>query len=287
MIHFQLNRVLTTTAIALALLLFAQPNVSAAAEPSDVDGAASSPSDAPPVPVVEDGDAPAAAAAKPRCKTCRPKRCKDRGRVRSLLRRCRPKRCGEAAEDDAFAWKNLFDGKTLEGWKAPEFGGEGEVSVKDGMILLPMGASMTGITYTGEVPKDNYELAWEAARLDGIDFFATATFPVGKDHCSFVTGGWGGMVVGLSCVDYYDAGDNETTKFHDFKDKQWYKFRVRVTPAKIEVWIDDEQLVDVKREGKTIGIRDEVDLCRPLGISAWCTTGGVRAVRIRKLPPAE
>ena len=290
MTDFQLHRVFTALAAALAVtLLLALPNVSPAAEADGGERSSPSPSDAAPPPVAEDDDAATAAdgadaSAKPRCTTCRPKRCKVRGRVRSRLRRCRATGCSKTGENDAYAWKDLFDGKTLEGWKTPEFGGEGEVAVKDGVIVMPMGSSMTGITYTGEVPRDNYELAWEGARLDGIDFFAAATFPVGKDNCTFVTGGWGGMVVGLSCVNFYDASDNDTTKFHNFKDKQWYKFRVRVAPAKIEVWIDDEQLVDLEREGKTIGIRDEVDLCRPLGISAWCTTGGVRAIRIRKLP---
>lgn len=186
---------------------------------------------------------------------------------------------------DPYAWKDLFDGKTLKGWKVPDFAGKGEVSVKGGAVVMEMGVEMTGITCTAKVPRENYEFQWEGARLDGIDFFATATFPVGKDSCSFVTGGWGGMVVGLSTIDFYDAADNATTKFHEFKDKQWYKFRVRVTPPKIEVWIDDKQVVDQDRKGHKIGIRDECDLCRPLGISAWVTKGGVRKMRIRKLPP--
>src|SRR5437870_13395355 len=60
-------------------------------------------------------------------------------------------------KDDA-GWKSLFDGKTLDGWKSTKFGGEGEVEVKDGMIILNTGADMTGITYTGKMPKNNYEL---------------------------------------------------------------------------------------------------------------------------------
>jgi hypothetical protein len=184
-----------------------------------------------------------------------------------------------------YAWKDLFDGKTLKGWKVPKFGGEGKVYVKDGMIVMEMGETMTGITYTGEVPRDNYELEYEGSRLDGTDFFATVTFPVGKNEVSLVTGGWGGTVVGISCVDYYDAGDNLTTRFHGFKDKQWYTFRVRVTPAKIEAWIGDEQVVDLERKGHKFDIRIECDLCRPLGFASYCTTGAVRDVRIRKLKP--
>ena len=72
----------------------------------------------------------------------------------------------------------------------------------------------------------NYEVELEAKRVDGSDFFATTTFPVGKDCCSFVVGGWGGTVTGISCVDFYDAGDNVTTRFIDLKNGKWYKVRV-------------------------------------------------------------
>lgn len=277
------------TAIVCTLLGFlpvGQQTVSRAADADDsANGASDSPSDVVPAPAEE---------AKPACcNDCKPIRRKC-GKLLAKLRRCIQSRKSAKsapaksapAKPDPYAWKDLFDGKTLEGWKTPEFGGEGEVRVEDGAVILELGSTMTAITYTGEVPRDNYEFAWEGARLDGIDFFATATFPVGKDECSFVTGGWGGMIAGLSCVDYYDASDNATTSFQEFKDKQWYKFLVRVTPAKIEVWIDDTQVVDLKREGRKIGIRDEVDLCRPLGISSWVTTGGVKNIRIRKLEEA-
>ncbi|MEE8451050.1 MAG: DUF1080 domain-containing protein [Thermoguttaceae bacterium] len=192
-----------------------------------------------------------------------------------------------AEKKDPYAWQELFDGKTLKGWKVPEFGGEGEVTVKDGTIVMEMGNSMTGITFAGKPPKNNYELLVEGSRLDGSDFFATTTFPVGENCCSLVTGGWGGTVVGLSCIDFYDASDNFTTKFFDFKDKQWYTFRIRVTDAKIQAWIGDEQFVDQPRKGHRIGIRDEVDLCQPLGVSSWDTKAALRKIRIRRLKPAE
>src|SRR6188472_1282036 len=104
----------------------------------------------------------------------------------------------EPAKKDEPQWKSLFDGKTLEGWKTTKFGGEGEVEVKDGVIILNTGTDMTGITYTGKVPKTNYELLIEAQRLDGFDFFAGVTFPVGDSFASFIPGGWGGGVTGVS-----------------------------------------------------------------------------------------
>lgn len=188
---------------------------------------------------------------------------------------------------DRYAWKDLFDGKTLAGWKSPHFGGEGKVHVRDGAIVLERGSMMTGITWTGEVLRDNYELTLEGRRLDGSDFFCTTTFPVGKDPCTLVVGGWGGMVVGLSNVDGSDASENDTTKTMTFKDNQWYRVRIRVTDAAIEAWIDDKEMVNQPRKEHAFDIRIECDLCRPLGISAWDTKSAVRNIRVRPLKPVD
>ena len=191
----------------------------------------------------------------------------------------------KAADAKTYQWQELFDGKTLTGWDAPKFGGEGEVEVKDGRIVLGLGGLMTGIAWTGEVIRDNYELALEGMRLDGTDFFCTTTFPVGKDYCSLVVGGWGGAVVGLSNVDYADASENATMKMMTFKDNRWYRVRIRVSRTKIEAWIDDEKMVDQPCEDHTFDIRIECTQCRPLGISTWCTAGAVRNIRVRPLKP--
>ena len=197
----------------------------------------------------------------------------------------------EVAEKNALVkaggWKSLFDGKTLTGWKAPDFGGQGKVYVKDGAIVLEMGSSMTGVTWTGPLIRDNYELELEGIRHDGSDFFCTTTFPVGDDSCSFVVGGWGGMLVGLSNVDFEDASNNLTMKTIAFKENQWYKVRIRVSEGAIETWIDDQQVVNQPRDGHKFSVRFEVDLCRPLGVSTWCTKGAVRNIRIRPLKPEE
>ncbi len=198
----------------------------------------------------------------------------------------------EEKKKDPYAWRSMFDGKTLKNWKAPQFGGEGEVNVKDGVIVLDMGDPMTAIAWTGpDLPKINYEVRFEARRTMGIDFFATTTFPIGKDPCSLVVGGWAGTVVGLSCVDWYDASDNITSKFLYFEDKKWYKIRLRVTKQRIEAWIHDgkkdEKVVDLPTKGHKFSIRDEVDLCRPFGVATWCTEGQLRKIRIRLLKPEE
>ncbi len=176
----------------------------------------------------------------------------------------------------------LFDGKSLKGWKVTDFAGHGEVSVKDDTILLEMG-QMTGITWTNDLPRMNYEILLDAKRVEGSDFFCGLTFPVAKDPCSLIVGGWGGGVVGLSSLDSQDAANNETTKFMNFKTGQWYAIRLRVTPGKIEAWIDADKVIDCPTEDRAISIRLEMEDSKPLGIATWSTGAALRNIRLKRL----
>ena len=178
---------------------------------------------------------------------------------------------------------SLFDGRTLGQWKVTEFGGQGNISVKDGTIVLEMGNDHTGINCAGPLVRMSYEITLEAMRVVGSDFFCGLTFPVGPNPCSLILGGWGGTVCGLSNIDYYDAANNETTRVISFENGRWYRVRLRVTPDKIEAWLDDEKLVDVVTTGRKISIRPEVDPSQPLGIASWRTTAAIRNIRLRKL----
>jgi Domain of Unknown Function (DUF1080) len=180
-------------------------------------------------------------------------------------------------------WRSLFDGRTLGLWKSTPFGGEGDVHVEDGAIILERGGDLTGITWTGEVPAVDYEIALQASRLAGDDFFCGLTFPVRDSHCSFIVGGWAGAVVGLSSLDGKDASENETTRIRDFVQDRWYTIRVRVTADRIQTWIDDEEFANVSTAGRRIGIRPEVAESRPLGIASWRTRAGLRDIRLRPL----
>ncbi len=187
------------------------------------------------------------------------------------------------AADKEAAWTSLFDGRTLGEWKKTAFGGEGDVVVEDGQILIDAGNPMSGITWKGKCPKMNYELSLEAQRVSGSDFFCGLTFPVGDDPCSFICGGWGGGVVGLSSLDGNDASENETTKYQEFESKRWYKIRVRMTKGKIQAWIDDKQMVDVDTTDKRISVRLEVDLSRPIGIATYNTAAALREIKVREV----
>lgn len=185
-------------------------------------------------------------------------------------------------------WQTLFDGKTLNGWQSADFFGPGKVHVQDGALVMERGKHMTGVTYTkGDFPKMDYELTLEGKRVAGNDFFCTTTFPVGKDFCSLVVGGWSGTVVGLSSLDFMDASMNETRSDRDFTTGQWYRIRLRVSPRRIEAWLDDEKVVDQDTADRKISIRVECNASTPFGIATYETTGAVRNVRVRSLTDAD
>lgn len=186
------------------------------------------------------------------------------------------------------AWKKLFDGKTLDGWKLTFKDDGGKVQVKDGAIIMDKGKKMTGVTFAGkDFPKTDYEVVLEGKRIDGRDFFCTTTFPVGDGFCSLVVGGWGGMLTGISSINGADASENETTSSMEFKNDKWYTVRIRVSEKKVECWIGEEKIVDVERKGKRFSTRIECEDCQPFGLATWDTTGAVRDVRIRNLTEAE
>jgi hypothetical protein len=189
-------------------------------------------------------------------------------------------------------WRSLFDGRTRGAWTQSGFEGEGPIKIETpfrggpGAIIVQRGVTLSGITWTksAELPRTNYEIEVEAMKLDGEDFFCGLTFPVGASACTFIVGGWGGMVVGLSNVDGYDASDNDTTMGMEFADNRWYRIRVKVTDDKIEAWIDNEQKVDLEITGRKITLRwGEIDKSLPLGVATYMTTAALRNFRLRTL----
>jgi len=178
-------------------------------------------------------------------------------------------------------WKPMFDGSSLAGWKITEFPGHSNVLVKEHLIILEAGNDLTGITWTNPFPKMNYEVIIDAARLDSSDFFCGITFPVGDSYCSFIPGGWGGHVVGISSINGSDASQNETTKSMSFKKDRFYRFKIKVTEEKIEAWIDNIKFVDLVYKDRMLSTRLEMEYSKPFGIASWRTTGAISNIWFR------
>jgi len=182
------------------------------------------------------------------------------------------------------SWKPLFNGKTLEGWRETPFTNQGKVQVADGSIILLPGSPLTGVTWTGSFPKTNYEIRFEAQRVQGNDLFACLTFPVADSFASWVTGGWGGDIVGMSSIDGWDASENETRSYFTFENGRWYMFRLEVRPDRVRAWIGDASVFDVPVTGREINLRrGEIKLSAPLGFASYATRGAIRNVAYREL----
>lgn len=194
----------------------------------------------------------------------------------------------QAPAASPYDWKFYFDGKSLSGWSKTDFAGGAEPRVENDSLILPAGDTLTGVTTTRkDLPKMNYEISLEAQRVDGSDFFVGLTFPVDKNCASLVLGGWGGTVCGISSLDGGDAANNETTKVLDFKNKQWYRVRMRILPTHLQAWVDDEQIVNARIKGRQVDVRLEVESSKPFGIASFMTTAAIRDLKVRQLREEE
>ena len=204
--------------------------------------------------------------------------------VPPLLAKLRELFTAAPAPAAAAGWLPLFDGKSLAGWKPAKFSGQGEVTVENGRMILGEGNDLTGLNLAGEFPKTNYEVSIEAARLVGVDFFCGLTLPYGDSAFTLIVGGWGGALVGLSSINGDDASENETAQFRKFETGRAYRVRVRVTPQKIEAWLDDERIVNVETDGKKISMRPgEIELSAPFGVATFRTRAALRDIKIRRI----
>jgi hypothetical protein len=167
-------------------------------------------------------------------------------------------------------------------WTTTPFPRQTGVRVENGLLLLPAGQPLTGVTWQGAFPSTNYELRFEAVRQKGGDFFASVTLPAGGQHVTWVLGGWGGDIVGISSIDGWDAADNETRMYFNFETGRWYKFRIRVTDSRIQGWIDEERVVNVNIAGRELSLRPgDIHHSKPLGFASYNTAGGLRNIEFR------
>jgi hypothetical protein len=183
-------------------------------------------------------------------------------------------------------------GDDMGDWQPLETAVQAKVSLKDGVLSLGSGDGVSGVRYAGkrEIPVVDYEISWEGMKLDGVDFFAAATFPVRdvKTCVTFINGGWGGGVTGISCIDSMSAEENNTTAIISYKLNQWYKFRVQISADLIAGFVDDEQRFKVSIKDKKVGMRvGDIESCAPLGFATYGTKGAVRNLQLRKLQPGE
>ncbi len=193
------------------------------------------------------------------------------------------------AEKKDEGWRPLLPEMGLEGWEITDFGSQGKVRRDGEQLILEMGDPLTGINLKkpAEFAKSNYEVSLECQRIEGNDFLCGLTFPVGEEFCSFIAGGWGGGLVGLSSINGMDASENSTSSYLGFDNGKWYKFRIRVDELEVRAWIDDKEVIRQERKGSEFSTRIEVYASQPLGLSVFRSTVAVKDFKWRPLPTGK
>lgn len=179
-----------------------------------------------------------------------------------------------------------LNGISMRGWQVTGFGGHGQVSVQNGEVRIERGAELSGFNWTNAnvLPKTNYEIELDAMKLDGYDFFCGLTLPFSNSFFTFVVGGWGGGIVGISSINGADASENDSTRNLYFEKNRWFHIRVQVTPEKIVAWIDQDKVVDLQVDGRRISMRGgEIETSVPLGIATYQTSALIKNIRLKRL----
>jgi Domain of Unknown Function (DUF1080) len=198
--------------------------------------------------------------------------------------------CGEPVPTQKGAI-SLLDADSQFKWQTSDIPDGGAVDIQSALLRIGPGLPMTGVRFAEDwdalgLPWIDYALTFEARRVEGQDFFATCTFPVGEaNRCvSLVVGGWGGGLVGISCIDQLDASENNTRGEMAFKNGTWYRFRIEVRQDDLQCWINGAPMVNVSIKGRQLNLRSgDIDRCTPLGFATWRTAGEIRSVSIQRL----
>jgi hypothetical protein len=147
-------------------------------------------------------------------------------------------------------WVSLFDGKTLEGWKASE--NQGSFRVEDGVIVA--GGQRSHLFYMGREGN---------ARFRNFEFQAEVMTTPGSNsgiyfHTEYQQTGWPSK--GYECQVFNSARDpNASYVEHKMtgslyairntwkapaRDNEWFRYRIRVEGKTIRIWINDALIVD-------------------------------------------
>ena len=199
--------------------------------------------------------------------------------------------CGRSVPEPVgpTSWDLLAPAQVAD-WQAAGIPEQGEAGVREGEIHLAAGLPMTGIAFRAwdrlGLPGTDYAVEYEAMRVEGEDIFGMLTFPVASHgaHATFVLGGWGGTVTGISSIDFADANENSTRGEQRFENGRWYRVRLEVRPDDLRAWVEGRPVVNASIKGRKVSLRPGfIDHCLPMGFATWNTEARIRAVRVERL----
>jgi hypothetical protein len=151
-----------------------------------------------------------------------------------------------AADSDQLGqWITMFDGKSLDGWKASEEPGSFEV--KDGMIIANVtGKKRSHLFYMAEKePFKNFEFEAEVKTMPGSNsgiYF----------HTQFQDTGWPKKGFEAQVNNSFPPDPRRTGSLYGIddvanppvKDNEWFKYYIKVEGKHVVIKLDDKMVVD-------------------------------------------
>ncbi|NQT85606.1 protein kinase, partial [bacterium] len=204
-----------------------------------------------------------------------------RGRIAAALKKPeQPKPPVKPVPDDDArwgAWEDLFDGKTLDGWQArPEKNRRIDVQPATRSIENFGGL----LVWKGPFPTIDYEVSMETRRMRGNDF-ANLRFPVDDMSCNLVVKG---DHVGLNEVRGPGIVGHSFSKGVRQDLSRWHSYRLRALPDRIRVWVDEELVLDFRRDGHQFRCFQGA---APFSFYTFGGQGAYRNIRLRRLKPQD
>jgi hypothetical protein len=144
----------------------------------------------------------------------------------------------------AGSWVTLFDGKTLNGWKASEEPGSFEV--EDGMIVANVkGDKRSHLFYETEKPFKDFEFEAEVKTMPGSN--SGIYFQTQYQQTDWPSKGFEAQVNNSFPPDPRRTGSlygiNDVAK-PPVKDNEWFKYNIRVEGKHVVIKLDDQTVVD-------------------------------------------
>jgi hypothetical protein len=190
---------------------------------------------------------------------------------------------------DEGGWQSLFDGKSLDGWKAAD---HGECfKIEDGAIVAG-GGPMAHLFYMGPVGNHdfkNFELKAEVKVTPGSNsgiFFHT------EPQSGFLKKGYEAQICN-TCVDKRRTGSllivKDILDTSPAKDDQWFEYHVIVSGKRITLKVDGETTVDYtepENPERPAGRERRILSHGPIALQAHDPNSTVlyRSIKIKVLP---
>ena len=163
------------------------------------------------------------------------------------------------ADDEGQNFVSIFDGKTLEGWT--QRNGTATYEVKDGTIVGTTKAGSPNSFLCTDKLYGNFELVFEVkvhnSLNSGVQIRSqTKGGPQGRVNgpqveieASGANGAESGYIYGEAAGGWMTPADKLKPHKH-FKDGEWNEYRVLAEGARIQTWINGQQISDLVDEQK-------------------------------------